>query len=100
MPVAIFLVLAGITTSNPTMVGGELRIAAGGPARRAPGRLAGPRAPPPSGPPLWPLPRPPPTGQAPDTRGAGRRSRGGPARLEASRGGVERPRRPGSCRLC
>ncbi|MCH8098733.1 MAG: NnrU protein [Proteobacteria bacterium] len=40
MPVAIFLVLAGITTSNPTMVGGEQRIAASGPARRAPGIIS------------------------------------------------------------
>ncbi|MCH9000089.1 MAG: NnrU family protein [Proteobacteria bacterium] len=40
MPVAIFLVLAGITTANPTMVGGEQRIAAGGPARRAPGIIS------------------------------------------------------------
>jgi len=37
MPVAIFLVVAGITTTNPTMVGAEQRIAAGGPARTAPG---------------------------------------------------------------
>jgi uncharacterized membrane protein len=40
MPVAIFLVLAGITTTNPTMVGGEQRIAASGPARRAPGIIS------------------------------------------------------------
>jgi len=40
MPVAIFLVLAGITTTNPTMVGGEQRIAADGPARRAPGIIS------------------------------------------------------------
>ncbi len=40
MPVAIFLVLAGITSTNPTLVGGEQRIAAGGPARRAPGIIS------------------------------------------------------------
>ncbi len=40
MPVAIFLVLAGITSTNPTMVGAEQRIAAGGPARRAPGIIS------------------------------------------------------------
>jgi uncharacterized membrane protein len=40
MPVAIFLVLAGITTTNPTMVGAEPRIAGGGPARRAPGIIS------------------------------------------------------------
>jgi len=37
MPIAIFLVLAGITSTNPTMVGAEQRIAGGGPARSAPG---------------------------------------------------------------
>ena len=37
MPVAVFLVLAGITSTNPTMVGAEQRISSGGPARRAPG---------------------------------------------------------------
>ena len=37
MPIAVFLVVAGITTTNPTMVGAEQRIAAGGPARTAPG---------------------------------------------------------------
>jgi len=40
MPVAVFLVLAGITTTNPTLVGGEQRIAAGAPARRAPGIIS------------------------------------------------------------
>jgi uncharacterized membrane protein len=40
MPVAIFLVLAGITTTNPTMVGGEQRIAGSGPARTAPGIIS------------------------------------------------------------
>ena len=40
MPVAIFLVLAGITTTNPTMVGGEQRIAASGPARSATGIIS------------------------------------------------------------
>jgi len=40
MPVAIFLVLAGITSTNPTMVGAEQRIAAGGPARQAPGIIS------------------------------------------------------------
>jgi uncharacterized membrane protein len=40
MPVAIFLVLAGLTTTNPTLVGAEPRIAGGGPARRAPGIIS------------------------------------------------------------
>ena len=40
MPVAIFLVLAGITSTNPTRVGGEQRIAGGGPAHRAPGIIS------------------------------------------------------------
>jgi uncharacterized membrane protein len=40
MPIAIFLVLAGITSTNPTMVGAEQRIAAAGPARRAPGIIS------------------------------------------------------------
>ncbi len=40
MPVSIFLVLTGITTTNPTMVGAEQRIAATGPARTAPGIIS------------------------------------------------------------
>lgn len=40
MPLAIFLVVAGLTTTNPTLVGAEQRIAAGGPARRAPGIIS------------------------------------------------------------
>ncbi len=40
MPVAIFLILAGVTTPNPTIVGGERVAGVGGPENPAPGVIS------------------------------------------------------------
>ncbi|MCH6588303.1 MAG: NnrU protein [Proteobacteria bacterium] len=55
MPVALFLALAGVTTPNPTMVGGERSAAIGGPKDPAPGIISITRHPVLWGTALWAL---------------------------------------------
>ncbi len=55
MPVALFLALAGVTTPNPTMVGGERSAGIGGPKDPAPGIISITRHPVLWGAALWAL---------------------------------------------